>query len=435
MFNKPHQRAVEHFVPVAVGTTYYNDATNKDLFNSNLNLNLAVGQVGVFSANGEGSLAPNKSLSTSAFNIDAAPSIYIASGRNVTQKSPLPQIQYWRSHTINASDRTKATFKAYAAPTHEVWMLSNVQALDNTQYTIKIGYTGRRHDEMYSCVRRNASSHSFVTPDYTTLGTAVPVDHLLQNLAFEINRTAYDVRKIGNKSIGTFPVIALALTTGHATPSADGTLINNLPSGGNFTIATTSAGNWTVYITPEMKQSIINAATAAGLNPANDAVLTINLSTAGTTTNGTAEAIMLVGTDWPLALEDEVPQVKVSIRPTLVAGFTDTASLSKFEDAFEGSGVGRVINLMFYATQAQRLHNLNYFDPVDPKIDSPFTDDGKYDLLVIESVAKETPGVTGEVAFPRATYVVIENGYDSSTLRSNLDTWLSSASMPNIDTN
>lgn len=439
MFNNPTTRAVEHFVPVTSTGTYYNDASNKNLYDSTtLAINLGIGDFGVFAANGEGSILPNQSLNTGVFNISEAPSIYIASGRDVVDPLPITQLPYWRSHTVNSNENIKATFKAYAAPTNDVHAVHGITASDNTDYVIRISYTGRRFDEMYGCVRRNMSSHRFSTPDYTVLGTAEPVDHLIQNLVRNINVNSYDLVKAGNKVKGGDPIVAFAVTTGFsaASPSPDGTIINNLTAGSVLDVVTTANGNWTLTLTADMVTSIKNAATAdPNIDPDGDAILTVDLTTAGTTTNGKASAILLAATDWPLIGEDRIPQVKVSINPSLASGFDTSTTVTKYEEAFEGSGVGRIMNLLFKATLAQRLHNLDLFDPTDPQITSPYSNSGKYDVLAITSYGSEQPGVAGSVIFPRVTYVTFESGFDSSAIRGNINTWLNSAGLPSIDTN
>ncbi|MDV7395561.1 hypothetical protein RZS08_29505, partial [Arthrospira platensis SPKY1] len=99
-------------------------------------------------------------------------------------------------------------------------------------------------------------------------------------------------------------------------------------------------------------------------------VLTIDLATAGLTTGGVADMVMLVALDADLAFEDKIPFVKTNMVVTLNQGFEfPRVSLVQGSFPFEGSGTARQWNLKWRATEMQRLYSLDH--TMSPIIEFP----------------------------------------------------------------
>lgn len=420
--NQNGKRPVENFLVtsgdqnlVAGGTALNNAATGA--------VNVADGQLGVFNVATSGGTVAYLETLAAAETVADAPMIKIIQGnensanpRGATARYPLSVRPYEESGTINGYNRIVATKQVAAAPTHSTWIIGDatatggIVAYDNTEYQMKIAYRGRIMDEFYNPEATNSFSPSYVTPDYTALSTAEPVDHLIQHLAFDINRNS---RIFVGSSLrtGKEPIVAIAVDTVGST----GVVANTITAGTVLPLVTTTVGAQSIVLTAAQAASIQNALSDASL-PATSRLLNVNLTTAGTTTGGVADALMIMALDRPLSYEDRIPQVKIRLDIGLIKGFdSETVVHAENEEAFEGQGQGRVLDLLYRATHGQRKYNLDHtMDPV-PEYASPIDTTASYTVYNIHHVNLAQVDLGNIVESPQREYICVPSA-DSTTI-------------------
>ena len=428
-----NKRPVETFLVASGNAALYNTAGGGNLIN-NLStgaVRLADGQLGIFSGSTFGTVGLNVATDATP-TITEAPVIYIAQGTadsanpsqaHAARVYPLFARPFERSQDIDSKGRIVATYQAYAAPTNTVWVVGDTGALatggivvlDETEYALTISYRGRMMDEFYNPYATASYLPNFVTPNYTTLGTAEPLDHLVQNLVWNINRNS---RILGYKDGGTQPVIALALDlTGTV-----GTDVSAASAGDFLPIVTTNLGVKGITLDADMLATL-NAALPSGAT-----VVNVNLSTAGTA--DAAQAFAVVALDRNLAFEDRVPQVKIDIDLGLRSGFDfATTHHEKTSQAFEGEGVGRTLALTYEATHGQRKYTLRHTE--DPVINfpNPVSTTGKYNVINILNYSVSNAGTFSLVEAPQRTMVLVPTA-DTTTqtqFSNAISSWLASA--------
>lgn len=409
------KRAVETFLVAATSGTVPNNATAL-VNNSTGAVNLSNGQIGIFSAypmdQASGFAPMNTALNhtTTYDTVATAPWIQIFQGTadsanpgQGTANYPLWVRPYEKSQVIKGENNLSVVKKEPVAPTISTWTIGQpagtgtgeITAEDNTLYQMCIAFRGRIQDEHFSPEATASFYPEYTTPNYTNLGTAEPVDHLIQNLCWNINRNSTAVAVNRSKYRGNAPVVALAIDAAGDYDS-DGVEIGEGGTGGTaiaagdvIPVITTQYGVRSITLTAAMAQSIIDAAialTGAANVAALDAnILNIDLSTAGTTTNGAADSIILLALDRELAYEDRIPQTKVRLDVGLTRGF-DYSAVDHAEQvkASEGIGQGRALDLWYKATHGQRKYNLEHTLDPEPVFPSPIdTADAYYQYTIV----------------------------------------------------
>jgi hypothetical protein len=441
---KGNKRPVESFLVANASDNLYNVAGggNNITNPTGLAVRLANKQLGIFSAGGPGSVAANVATDATPV-VGEASRIYIAQGTEYSAnpgarpgaRYPLWNRPYERSGDINGANPVVITRKAYAAPTHSTWVINGNDGLvaqDNTEYAISIAYRGLRSDIYNSPEGTAIFKPHFTTPDYTTLQTAEPEDHLLQNLAWNINRNSKTLAFPNSRYRGNEPVVAFAIAkTGSA-----GTLIGGgapITAGTVISVVNSNVGVRNITLTSAQAESIKAAALAeAGGVIANLTwrILTVDLATAGTATGGVADTLMILALDEDLAYEDRIPQVKIRLEVALTRGFDFNAvrHLQRVR-AFEGTGESRVWDLMYRATHGQRKYMLDH--TMDPVIEFPSPIDLtlNYTSYVIEHVNYQTVDTSNTVDAPQKTIILVPTANTTliTSLNTALNSWLTSA--------
>lgn len=449
--------APETFLVAKTSTALYNVAgSGNNITNPSTGaVRLADGQLGIFAADHLGSVAPNVATDATPV-VTEARNIYIAQGTEWSSnpgarpgaRYPLWNRPYERSATIYGNNPVIATKQLYVEPTTSVWVIGQpdstageIEALDSTEYSLRIAYRGARFDEFYNPEGTAFFAPNFVTPDYTTLGTAEPRDHLIQNLAWNINRNSKAMGINYTRFRGNEPVVALAIDS----TGAAGDNIGGLGSGGTpiaagdfIPVVTTAYGVRGITLTADQAASIKAAAVAASGDAIADvtwSILTIDLTTAGTVTGGVADIIMLVALDADLAWEDKVLPVKTRLQVGLTTGFDSTVVTNdEFSFASEGSGTGRVWDRLYRNSHGQRKYNLDHtLDPV-VEFDSPVVTTTNYTSYVIEHVLQTQVDFSNTVDAAQKCIILVPSS--ETTLITNLDTalnsWLASAGAPSL---
>jgi len=436
---------------VSADVALYNTAGGGNHINNTATgaVRLADHQIGVFAADGRGTVAMNVALDTTPTSAEAN-AIFLAQGTSYSSnpaqmpgaRYPLWNEPYVRSADIFGRNGVYVTKQVYAAPAFSTWVVGAaagdpgaITALDNTEYTLGIAYQGVRHHMFYNPDALHHFDPAYVTPDYTTLGTAEPVDHLLQNLTFNINRNSAGLTLPINRKQGQEPVIALLIDS----TGSDGVVINTITAGDTIPVMNSSNGvrNW--VITADQLATLRAAAVAAfGDVIANVtwSILTIDTTTAGTVTGGVADLFMVMALDMPLAYVDYIPQVKVRLNLGLKSGFVGTEYMNEEVQMFEGEGSGRVLDLMWKATHGQRKYTLRSTEDPIIEFPSPYTTTTNYVVYNMLSENAQALDITNQVGIPARTIVAIPTGSGTiTTFDAFMNAWLASVGSPAIKVN
>lgn len=435
MYRKQNnKRAVETHLVTSGDAALYNTAgaTNHINNTSTGAVRLADGQIGIFSGSDYGTVALNVATDATP-TVAEAPVIYIAQGTadsanpstaqgNATY--PLWARPFERSADIFSDSRILATKEVYSAPTNTVWVVGDTGALatgaiqveDNTEYMMTIAYRGYVIDEDFNHTATKTFKPSYVTPNYTTLGTTNSLDHLIQNFLWDVNRNS---RILTINQEGNEPLVGLALDlTG--TVGTDHTAA----SPGDFLpIVTTTAGNRGITLTA----NDITVLTAA--LPSGSTIVTIDTTTAGTSANG-ANAMAFFALDRKTAYSDRIKPLKIDFDLALTTGFDyQQVHHDKTSYAYEGQGTGRQMYLRYQATHGQRKYQGLHREIPAPNFDNPYSLSGTYTIYTLVYADTEQVDTFNVVVSPHKLIVGVPSG-DSTTIGqwdSAIDSWLASA--------
>lgn len=436
------KRSVESFV-VATGNQALSNTANAGthLINSaTAAVRLANGQLGIVDASGYGSNTLMNFTATSPTSVQS-PSIQFVQGTsdsaNVSANNaryPLWPRVYEISQPVQASGHVLTTKALAVAPTHSAVVVGkpnasatgNITPLSNTQFALSIAYRGRVMDEYYSPEATAHFSPSYVTPDYTqtTITTTNNRrDHLVQNLAWIINRNSFALTVSSGYRRGNDPVVALALDSA----ATAGTAANTLSAGTILPIVNTSGGVRGITLTAPIIASIQATLTAGGF-PSTTTIATIDLATAGAATN-VCDGIMLLALDRKKAFKDYIPAVKVRLEVGLISGFDYQQVQNKIgSKAYEGQGQGAALAALYASTQGQRKYMLQHtLDPI-VEFPNPVVETETYVTYVIEHNSTNQHDNNNQSVSPKKEFILVPSA--GSTTITALDTalaaWLGS---------
>jgi hypothetical protein len=407
---------------------------------------LADGQIGIFSADGLGTVGVNVAIDTTPTKAEAS-SIYIAAGlpkdsiSNLGANVPYPlwRRPFERSGDISSYNSIIGTYQAYKAPVFSTWMIGaplsttgEVNVIDEQEYSIQIAEFGYANDIFYSSSATNVIAGSYVTPNYTALGTTNPVDHLLQNIAYDFNRNS---RHLGIYNSNVFHGNANIICLGIGASTATGTAISALTAGSVLTVVGNVNLGGTIVLTQDLIDTITAAVGAGNPNYSNaDKIVTINLSTAGTAALGNGiTALMFISLDRNPAYVDRIPFLKSTIRAGLTRGFDyATVYSEKSTDVHEGTGTARLMEDQYKKTHAQRLYNLNTTEFPIIEFPTPFTANEKYNQIIIQHTLNNQVDLGSLEEGKQKTIVAIPTS--NTTLNTNLqaiiNAWFASVGVP-----
>lgn len=396
--------------------------------------NLSSGQLGVFDAGGYGTNSANTAINTGD-TFTESPRIFIGQGTpysaspGATAFAGFFRDVYEKSHEIIGKNVRVFTGQAYVAPELDAWAIGADNAavdaigtpLDETEYGIRITFRGTGRDEAFGTYKRDTLYVSYVTPDYTTLGTTNPLDHMIQHLVYELNRNSRYIVTNGNR--GNKPFVAFAVNTG-STGSFSGTgevlfsaldsLDGGVATGYGFS---TDAETAAAHNNSQMGAAFVSLIADTDSDFDTDSeVVPINLSTAGTNSIG-ANAIAIIALDEEEAFIEKSKTKKIRLDVSLVSGFASTVGVYNTGGMDEGQGVPRVLQIMYYDTAGQRKYSQNR--EAYPVITAPdyIVDTEIYDTYIIESWDPYAQLVSPDVTETQRTYVFIPSG-DTTTKNS-----------------
>jgi len=411
------KRGVETFVVAKAGQSAM-PVTGTLVDSANGNVNLADGQLGIVSLSPYGTVAMN-SFTDATPTLTEAPVIAIYQGTensaNVVGSSatyPLWVRPFEKTQDIDGRNtQIIVTKQDFVVGSHNVWLLGNAEAAtsgkinvaNNTEYRLNIGFRSRRYDELMATQVQSANlTISKTTPDFTSYGSdALKRDWIVTNFGYEVNRNSTAFLSF-NRYRGTSPVIALAV----GTDSSAGVLISGLNAGSTLAVFTYKGIVRNIVLTEEMASSIKAAALAA--DPDLTYVYTIDLANAGSTTGGTATALLFVALDHKPVYEDWIPQVKVRLQVGLPSGFDiNTVQVKELRSANEGQGYARQLNLWYQNTAGQRKYTQKH--TTDPVINfpSPVVTGQQYVTYIINHGEVSNPDINSLVYSPKREVVLI----------------------------
>lgn len=365
------RRAPENFIVNLAGATTI-PATGTLVDTSTGNVNLTEGQLGIVALSPFGSVAMN-SFTDATPTITEAPVIGIVQGTPYSQSIATSSVTYplWvrpfeQTRPIDGQSKNeiKVTKQAFVGAKHAVWSIGaissattgQVNVLDETEYALTIAWDSVRDDTQFSSFSSPAVHPSIVTPDFTTLSSTypLPVDYILTQFAYNINRNAKGIGTIGNQ-VGRNPFFALLVGLANSGPSgaAAGTAISGLTAGSTLNVITVGSQTRAITLTQEMVDSIQAAGTATGFTY----IFTTDLSQAGAATGGTATGMFIIGLDADQSYVDYIASKKINLTVGLTRGFNySTVTSARVVAPLEGQGYGRTLSLLYAATQGQRKY-------------------------------------------------------------------------------
>lgn len=380
--------------------------------NRAMNTNFTNGVVGVTTRNRNTGASDYYVPSPGSIDVEANNPLRIVQATEDTQDLagawrnrtyPLAPRAFIQSTEIQPFDRVRVRAQVYSAPTNTVWVVGDtgavatggIQALDNTEYAFTIAYRGRIADEYFSPEGTGFYTVNYTTPDYTGLGTSFPVDHLVQNLVWRVNRNSVIVSDYPQSQES---VVGIALDlTGTA-----GTLVSALTPGFLPLINTTS-GVRGISIDADM------VATLQAALPSGSSIVTVDLTTAGTANN--VQSLALVALDRRIAYRDENPSTKIRIDVGLRYGFdSNLVHIERTSRAKEAQGSERQLRLWWNGTHRQRQYSLDHEQIPVINYASPFETGVNYNTLIIENVNARQIDTHNTVHSPQKTIVCIPTG-------------------------
>jgi hypothetical protein len=428
MLAKNSKRAVESIL-VADGNQAL--ATGGQPIISSSGYNVANEQLAVF-CNSYNGVLDNGEVLTAGDTVQDAPVITLAQGTPFSSTlgsqaiQGLADVNILKSSPIDGRYVLSVDKQSYVAPRATGWVIGGsgsgaVVPLDNTVFGVKIAFNSARGDQSFSKHIRQAQDISFLTPDFTALGTVSPTDLLLQNLVSNINKLSSGVTTNGNK--GQFPFIALAVDANGS--GGVGTLFSGLTAGVNLG---STYGNYVVdaQFAAAIVAVIANNADISG----SSRVVPINLATAGAVAN--TDSILIVSLSDKFAVEDRVWQKQVDLQVGLPYGFNSpTVYSAKDSVVLEGEGGGRQWEVYFKNTAAQRqTQNRSLFPFLTPYV--PVDAAATYVSYQIEHYEVTENGIAANLNNPLKSIVLIESG-DTTTqaqFEAVMNPWLLSLSNP-----
>ena len=187
---------------------------------------------------------------------------------------------------------------------------------------------------------------------------------ILNNVAYNVNRNSKALTP-GARFAQQAPVVAFSILKAGGSGVAIGGG-DPIAAGDAVPVITTPQGTKSFTFTDDQATAVKNAALAIAGGVIADLTWTIVPATYTASLTATNDAIIFMALDETQVYVDYVPQVKVRLGVGLRTGFDITqTTLTQTGYADEGQGQGRVLDLMYKATEGQRKYaNRHTEDPV-----------------------------------------------------------------------
>lgn len=430
-----NKRALETFIVAGASTALYNVAgSGNNLTNGSGNVVLSAGQLGFFSTSAIGGTVALNVATDATPTITECPSLCLyqgtsesASASSATGTYPLWVRPYEKTESLEAGTQVYVTKQLYVAPTHAVTVIgansgsTAITPVDLTEYQMAFAYRGRIVDELFGAEAAAYDRFTFTTPNYTTLATVSPLDHLVQNMAYQANLNSRLLKLTTDNRRPNGPYVVFAVGTA-------GTAISGFAAGTPIDVVTVNGVTKTFNPTAAQVASLQAAATASGFTH----VVTINLTTAGAAAN--AKGLMIMALDRVTSYKDFIPNVKVKIAVSLTSGFNTSARNLEVVRANEGQGVARTLDLMYKASEGQRKYNNRHTEDPVVEFASPIDLALTYVTYVIHHSHSSAIGIAQMSVSPYKEIICVPS--TNTTLIGQLDTalnaWLASNGSPAV---
>lgn len=369
-------------------------------------VNLANGQLGIFSGGDKG-VRPNNMAVLTTDTFPLAPEVYIAQGTATSQTPGLGSYPltnnrpYEATSTVLGRNHVIFTGRVAALPSSTTWNIGETTAInteDLVEYRIKAAYHGEMQDYNNSQHGYDSTTINYRTPDYTALGLVDDLDHFVQNFAYRINRNSRQFW--GGSSIwgANEPIVAFA--TGQVANGAQD--INNVAydNGGTVQVFLRGTTQYSMTLTTAQVLSLRDSM-PVGFGPLN-----IDVTTAGGAAD--AEYVTVMALDRDRLIDDRVENDKIRVEIGLLSGFNETVSLTKDSTAYEGEGGGRKWRLVYEKTAGQRKH-AQFQRQEWPFIEvaSGIVEATSYSVFLIEHVSVQHVGSVGASVAPKKAIILV----------------------------
>lgn len=358
-------------------------------------INLLDGQLGVISATHGNTIAYNDFLAAGN-TLAMAPAIKIVQGTpfsaDTTQvgKYGIEHKAFVESALIDGRNKVTLSVQVAQQPTNDIWVLGdiaanpgsfNVQSASN--YVLNIAFNSSRQDRFFSTTGVEIFSPQYVTPDYTALGTVDPLDHLVQNMALQVNLNSAAFQVGSEAREGNKNVVAFAVNIA----GGAGTALSAFTAGATVPVMTVDGITYNIVVDEDMAASMVSAI-ANSVLAATSTIEVINTLTAGSAAN--TDSIVLMALDHKQTL---LKDRFMNIKPRLFVGLDDTFNGNQIlkvraSKNYEGHGQGRKWQIQYESRPAmQHWSAQNHPNNSDFWIEAPTYIDpaGVYSAYIIES--------------------------------------------------
>jgi hypothetical protein len=396
------------------------------------NVNLNDGQLGIFSASASSVRGLNNALKPADTYL-TTPAIYIAQGTANSQSpglSSYPLINnrpYEQSGIIYGHNPIIMSGKAafyHTSSLHSIGdpaggATGSINTEDLTEYSVGVSFSGYAQDTENPAHGRMHTTYHYKTPEYSSLGLVNDLDHIVQNLAFEINRNSRQFRGFHSNWGANDPVVSFAI--GLIANGAQDIQAAGFDNGGTIN---TFIRNGVQAGFPASAEQI---ATLRSAMPATYGILNIDLTTAGAGAN--AEFLWILALDRELAYDDRVPQVKITLGVGLRDGFNETVNETEEVTPSEGEGKARQWQLFYENTHGQRKY-YQFQRQSWPFIEVPseITANTYYSVIIIEHRSQAQIDTANVSISPKKTIILMPACEDTTrtALLAQLNAWVKS---------
>jgi len=310
-------------------------------------LNIANGQLGVLAMDSDGTVAQGSFVTAGVTSVQVnaikvvqgTPASSNLTNADVFEVRPTGLVS---SDIINRDNIIGFTSLKFRVPTYNATAYTSIAApKNNTEYKGYIRVLSVRDDRDYGD-NDNVRAFSFVTPNYTTLGTVSPLDHLVKNVAYKINNYSKAAASIsGSNAKGNQPFVALAINAA----GGSGTAIGAITCGTSIPFMNDKNVFVSTNVTSSLVANTSLVSALAKLMKDNATIVpastieVIDLSTAGNAAS--ADVLVVIGLDHTKgAYFDNIEQVMVRAEVNLGSAFRTAGLVETKVPYSEGFGQG-----------------------------------------------------------------------------------------------
>jgi hypothetical protein len=440
-------------------------ATGVLVDSANNDINLADGQLGVVCADYDQLIAKDTFLT--ATNGPSSGPNTVASVRKIKFVQGTPNSSDLSAQGFDVTDhppyvsgweidgRQALSFSAKLAktPSLSAFTIGDVTAnagslvaLNETEYTLRIGLTGVRKNREFSLSGVDTTTISFTTPNFTTLGTTNALDWLTKKSVYEINKRSNVIRLNGNSrrfAERQFVAFAIQIASGAGTGTGNSvttagsqsTAVIDIANGSlnavsSIPVVYANGTTYSVPVTAQIRETFDNLIANSVITAAST-VEVVNMDTAGAAAG--ADVIVIMGVDMEKARAfDDEPSVKVRLHVGLDASYNNpNILLTEASRPFEGEGDGERLYFIYqsndglnkYTAQNRPLYE-EYLKPTN-YIDQT----ASYDVFIIENQHSMPVQFSHTQWHPKRTFILVPAGETTTTgsLESIVKPWIESS--------